>query len=92
MVQQNKKFTLLKDLGCSLTDKDYGFNVTLERCNYNNRHYILVTRWRQGCPDKAIGIPVRYAGAIGSLLTQAYLKYESISDGGKIPNKIENLK
>lgn len=86
------KFTCLKELGQALTNNNYKFTITWERCNYNNKNYILITRLREGCHDKSIGIPVQYAGAIGSLLIQAYLEYKCISDGGKAPTKIENLK
>lgn len=90
--QSKPKFTRMKPLGEAVTDKDYKFTVTWERCNYNDKNYILLTRIRQGCHDKAIGIPIQYAGALGSLLTQAYLEYQCIKDGGKAPNKIFNLK
>lgn len=86
------KYIRIKDLGQATTNNDYKFKITLERCRWNDQKYIVITRYIQDNYDKSIGIPVNYAGAVGSLLTQAYLRYAHGNNGGNAPTEIENLK
>lgn len=86
-----KGFTKLEDLGYALTDGDYDFQVSFERHDDSNNHYVVVTKNIKDEPAAILTVPLKYAGVIGSLLIQSYLKYECIDDKGKIPNKYKNI-
>ena len=86
-----KGFEKLEDLGYALTDGDYDFQVSFERHDHSKNHYIVVTKNIKGEPDAILTVPLKYAGVIGSLLVQSYLKYECIDDKGKIPNTVKNI-
>ena len=86
-----KGFEKREDLVYALTDGHYDFQVSLQRHDHSKNHYIVVTKNINGEPAAILTVPLKYAGVIGSLLVQSYLKYECIDDKGKIPNTVKNI-